>query len=81
MRCKLTLTSFSENSVLDSDKVVNIGKIKINSIEWCVPQYTPSIAQQAKLSKQILSETHAELQYAQRSVYKERGKKPKFMDF
>ena len=42
----------------------NIGKIKINAIEWYVPNYTLSVPQ-AKLSKQIPTE----LQCVERSVF------------
>ena len=48
-----------------------IDKIKTNSIEGYVPHYTPSIPQQAILSKQILNKTPTELQYVERSVCNE----------
>ena len=44
-------------------------RIKIDHIHWYVPHYTPSIPQQAKLSKQILSKTSRELRYIKRSVF------------
>ena len=47
----------------------NIGKTKINAIEWYVPHYTQSISYQAILSMQILSKTPTELQYVERSVF------------
>ena len=46
-----------------------VGKIGINSTEWFVPHYTPSLPQQALLSKQILSKVPTELQYVERSVF------------
>ena len=42
----LTLTRKTDNSVMIKDNAINIGKIKINSNEWYVPHYTPSIPQQ-----------------------------------
>ena len=51
---KLVLTRNIENAVLIKANASNIGKIKIRSIEWFVPHYTPSIPQQAILFKQIL---------------------------
>ena len=48
---------------------INLGKLKIISIEGCVPHYAPSIPRQAMLSKQILSRTPTELQYLERSVF------------
>ena len=47
----------------------NNGKSKINSIEWYVAHYTPSIPQQALLSRQVLSKTSTEVQYVERSVF------------
>ena len=48
------MTRNSDNAVLNKDNAINIGKIKINAIEWYVPHYTPSMQQQAILSEQIL---------------------------
>ena len=39
---KLTLTRNTDNAVLNKGNAINIGKIKINAIEWYVPHYTPS---------------------------------------
>ena len=38
----LTLTTNTDNSVLNKDNTTNIGRTKINSIEWHVLHYTPS---------------------------------------
>ena len=46
----LTLTGKTDNSVMIKDNAIYIGKIKIISIEWYVPHYTPSIPQQVILS-------------------------------
>ena len=53
---------------MNKGKATNIGKIKINSIEWFVPHYTPAIPQQAILPKQMLCMTPTEFQYEERSV-------------
>ena len=66
---KLTLTRNSHNPVLNKANATNIGKIKLTSIEWYIPHYTPSIPQQATLSKQILSKVPTELQYVEKSVF------------
>ena len=66
---KLALTRNSDNSVLKKDNAINIGKAKINSIQWYVPHYMPGIPQQATLCKQILSKVPTELQYVERSVF------------
>ena len=66
---KLTLTRKTDNAVLGKNNAINIGKIKFDSIEGCIPHYTPSISNQAILSKQFLSKTPTELQYVERYVF------------
>ena len=66
---KLTLTRKSDNVVLNKGNAINKGKIKINAIECYVPHYTPSMQQQAVLSKQILNKTPTEIKYPERSVF------------
>ena len=66
---KLTLTRNNDKVVLNKGNVINIGKIKINAIEWYVPHYTPSIQQQSILSKQIINKTPTEINYPERSVF------------
>ena len=66
---KLTLTGNTDNVALNKGNVINIGKIKINAIEWYVPHYTPSIQQQSILSKQVLNKTPTQIQYPERSVF------------
>ena len=53
---------------MNEDNATNIDNIKINSIEWYIPHYTPSIPQQATLSKQILGKPPTKLKYVERSV-------------
>ena len=66
---KLSMTRNSDNAVLNKDNAINTGKVKINAIEWYVPHYTPSIQQQAILSKQILNKSPTQIQYPERSVF------------
>ena len=66
---KLTLTRNGNNAVLKKDDAINLGRIKINAIEWYVPHYTPSIQQQSILSKQIINKTPTQIQYPERSVF------------
>ena len=63
------MTRNTDNAVLNKDNTINNGKIKINAIEWYVPHYTPSMKQQAILSKQILNKTPTEIKYPERSVF------------
>ena len=46
---KLTLTRNSDNAVLNKDKAVNNGKIKINTLDWYILHYTPSLDEYNKL--------------------------------
>ena len=66
---KLTLTRNTDNTVLNKGNAINNGRIKINAIEWYVPHYTPSMQQQAILSKQIINKTLTQIQYPERSVF------------
>ena len=66
---KLTLTRNTNNAVLNKDNAINLGRIKINAIEWYVPHYTPSMQQQSILSKQIINKTPTEIKYLERSVF------------
>ena len=65
---KLTLTGNTHNAVLNKNNAINKDKIKLIALEWYVPQYTPSISNQAILSEQIWSKTPTEHQYLDRSV-------------
>ena len=53
---------------MNKDNAINMGKIIIKAVEWYIPHYTPTIRQQAILSKQNISKTPTELQYVERSV-------------
>ena len=66
---KLALTRNNDNVVLNKGNAINIGKIKINAIEWYVPHYTPSIQQQSILSKQVWNKTPTQIQYPERSIF------------
>ena len=66
----LTLTRNSDNAVLNKADATNLGKVKINAVEWYVPHFTASMSQQAVLSNQIVNRIPAELQYKERSVFK-----------
>ena len=65
----MTLTRNSDNAVLNKADATILGKVKINAIEWYVPQYSASMSQQAFLSNQIVNRIPTELQYIERSVF------------
>ena len=66
---KLTLTWNKDDSVIDKANGIADARIKIDRIHWYVPHYTPSIAQQGLMSKQILNKTPTELSHVERSVF------------
>ena len=78
---KLTMTRNNDNAVLNKGNAINIGKIKINAIEWYVPHYTPSVQQQIILSKQILNKTPTQIQYPERSVFMKKVNTQNFWTF
>ena len=67
--CKLTLTRNSDNAVLNKANANNNAKVKINSIDWYVPNYTPSFTQANILVDHIVNKKTTELQYVERSVF------------
>ena len=78
---KLTLTKNSDNAVLNKGNAINNAKVRINTIEWYVPHYTPSMQQQAILSKQIINKTPTQIQYQERFVFMKEGNTQNFWTF
>ena len=66
---KLTLTRNTDTAVFNKANAINLGKFKINALEWYVPHYTPSMQQQSILSDQILNKKPTQIQYPERSVF------------
>ena len=66
---KLTLTRNKDEAVLDKVAGIADARIEIDHIHWYVPHYTPSVSQQAIMSKQIINKTPTELRYVERSVF------------
>ena len=66
---------------MNKDNAINLGRIKINGIEWYVPHYTPSMQQQTILSKQIINKTPTEIKYPERSVFMKEVKTQSFWTF
>ena len=65
---KLTLTQNTDNAVLNKTNATNNAKIKINSLDWYVPHYTPSLNEYNKLLNQIKNKNPTNLHYPKRSV-------------
>ena len=66
---KLTLTRNTDNSVLNKDNAVVNGRVKINSLDWYVPLYSPNLEEYNKLMTQIKKNTPTQLNYIERSVF------------
>ena len=66
---KLTLTRNKDEAVIDKVAGIAEARIKIDHIHLYVPHYTPSMSQQAIMSKQILNKTPTELRYVERPVF------------
>ena len=66
---KLTLTRNTDNAVLNKDNVVVNGIVKINSLDWYVPHYSPNLEEYTKLMTQIKKNTPTLLHYPERSVF------------
>ena len=69
MGYKLTLTKNTDNTVLNKANSTINAKIKINSLEWYVPHYTPSLGEYNKLLTQIKQKTPTNLHYPERTVF------------
>ena len=66
---RLILTRNTDNAVLNKDSAVTSGRVKINSIDWYVPHYTPNLEEYTKLMVQIKKNTPTQLHYVERSVF------------
>ena len=69
MGYNLTLTRSTDNAVLNKANATTNAKFKINSFEWYVPHYTPSLIEYNKLMTQIKQKTPTNLLYPERSVF------------
>ena len=78
---KLPSTRNDDSAVLNKGNAITYAKIKINSFEWLVPQYTPSAKQQTILLNQIVSKVPTELHYVQRQIFMQEVKNQKVWQF
>ena len=66
---KLILTRNTDNAVLNKANATTKSKIKINSLQWYVQQYTPSPNEYNKIMTQIKHKTPTNFHYPERSVF------------
>ena len=65
---KLSLTRNTDNTVLNKNNAVANGRVKIKSLDWYVPHYSPNL-EYNKLMTQIKKNTPTLLHYPERSVF------------
>ena len=65
---KLTLTRNTDNAVLNKAAATSNGKVKINSLDWYIPHYSPNLEEYGILMIQIKKSTPTLLHYPERSV-------------
>ena len=66
---KLTMTRNTDNAVLNKVAATNIGKVKINSLDWYIPHYSPNLEEYNKLMVQLKKNAPTLLHYPERSVF------------
>ena len=66
---KLTLTRNTDNAVLNKYNAVVNGRVKSNSLDWYVPDYSPKLGEYIILMNQIRTKTPTLLHYPERSVF------------
>ena len=66
---KITLTGNTDNAVLNKATATNNAKVKISSLDWYVPQYSPNLEEYNKLLHQIKKNTPTLLHYPEISVF------------
>ena len=66
---RLILTRNTDNAALNKDTGLTNAKVKINSLDWYVPQYTVNLEEYTKLMTQINKTTPTLMHYVERSVF------------
>ena len=63
------MTRNTDNAVLNKAAATNNAKVKVNSLDWYIPHYSPNLEEYNKLMQQIKKSTPTLLQYPERSVF------------
>ena len=66
---KLTLTRNTDNAVLNKAAATNNAKVKINSLVWYVPHYSPNLEEYNNLMNQIKTNSPTLFHYPEKSVF------------
>ena len=78
---KLTLTRNNDSAVLKKYNTLNDAKIKINSIEWLITHYIPSVKHSTILMDPIVKKIPTDLHNIERSVFMQEVKNQKTWQF
>ena len=63
------MTRNTDNAVLNKAAATNNAKVKVNSLDWYIPHYSPNLEEYNKFMQQIKKSTPTLLQYPERSVF------------
>ena len=63
------MTKNTENAVSNKAAATNNAKVKINSLDWYIPHYSPNLEEYNKMMIQIKKNTPTLLHYPERSVF------------
>ena len=66
---KMTLTRNTDKTVLNKNNVVVNGRVKIISLDWYVPHFSPNLEEYTELTTQINKNSPTLLHYPERSVF------------
>ena len=66
---KLILIRKTDNAVLNKDNAVGNGRIKVNSLDWYVPHYSPNLEEYTKLMNHTKKSTPTLLHYPEKSGF------------
>ena len=78
---KLTLTRNTDNAILNKTPATNIAKVKIISLDWYIPHYSPNLEECNKLMQQIKKKHSNTTSLSRKICFHERGKYSKYLDF
>ena len=66
---KLTMTRKTGNAVLNEADATSNAKVKVNSLDWYVPHYSPNLQEYNKLMSQITEKSPTLLHYPEGFVF------------
>ena len=65
-----TLKRNSSNDVVFRTNGVDVAKVVVKDIAWCIPHYVPNLENQQLVLNQMLTKDPTELYYTERTVFR-----------